>query len=286
MVRRGRKPDLNGGVGLVVIAGALWLVGKFFERLPEGSGTALVHVIYGLGALTVVYLIARFFARHVRARQVRFEKARALEALLRKAQSATEQQLMSLVRRRAQLVQQDPYGQQKMENWGKEIRYFISNQIEPSLTQDEYAALGENFTALVSSIEDTVRAAMLDQPPFQTFSDEMKPAEFEAFCAEELRRAGWDARVTMQSRDQGVDVVAEKNHVRVVIQCKLYARPVGNKSVQEAAAGKAHEPADYGIVVTNNRYTLAAEQLAATNGVLLLHYRDLQNLEGILSQKR
>jgi Restriction endonuclease len=127
---------------------------------------------------------------------------------------------------------------------------------------------------------------VLNQPPFQTFSDEMKPAEFEAFCAEELRRAGWDARVTMQSRDQGVDVVAEKNHVRVVIQCKLYARPVGNKSVQEAAAGKAHEQADYGIVVTNNRYTLAAEQLAATNGVLLLHYRDLQNLEGILSQKR
>src|ERR1700730_4076277 len=36
------------------------------------------------------------------------------------------------------------------------------------------------------------------------------------FCAEELRRAGRDARVTMQSRDQGVDVVAEKNRVRVV----------------------------------------------------------------------
>lgn len=31
-----------------------------------------------------------------------------------------------------------------------------------------------------------------------------------------------------------------------------------------------------------NRYTSAAEQLAATNGVLLLHYRDLQNLESLL----
>jgi restriction system protein len=53
-----------------------------------------------------------------------------------------------------------------------------------------------------------------------------------------------------------------KNNVRVVLQCKLYGGPVGNKAVQEAAAGRAHERADFGIVVTNNRYTSAAEQLA------------------------
>jgi HJR/Mrr/RecB family endonuclease len=170
-----------------------------------------------------------------------------------------------------------------MENWVKEIQYFVSSQIEPTLAPDEQFALVQNITALVSAIEDTVREAMLNQPPFQTFSNDMTPAEFETYCAEELRRAGWDARVTMQSRDQGVDVIAEKNGVRVVLQCKLYARPVGNKSVQEAAAGKAHEQADYGIVVTNTRYTLDAEQLAATNGVLLLHHRDLRNLEGILN---
>ena len=89
----------------------------------------------------------------------------------------------------------------------------------------------------------------------------------------------------MQGRDQGVDVVAEKGSIRVVVQCKLYARPVGNKSVQEVAAARAHEQASYGLVVTNNRYTTAAEQLAATNGILLLHYRDLHNLDDILSSK-
>jgi len=62
----------------------------------------------------------------------------------------------------------------------------------------------------------------------------------------------------------------------------LYARPVGNKSVQEATAARAHEQADFGVVVSNNRYTDAAEQLAVTNGVVLLHYRDLQNLDNIL----
>ena len=90
----------------------------------------------------------------------------------------------------------------------------------------------------------------------------------------------------MQSRDQGVDVVAEKDDVRVVIQCKKYARPVGNKSVQEVAAARAHEQARYGIVVTNNRYTPAAEQLASTNGILLLHYSDLQNLHNLIEKRR
>ncbi|MGD0023688.1 MAG: restriction endonuclease [Xanthobacteraceae bacterium] len=173
-----------------------------------------------------------------------------------------------------------------MENWEKEIRDFIFRHIQPSLTPDEQAALPVHAPALAMAIESIVQAAAKDRPASQTFADNMKPAEFETYCAEELRRAGWDARVTMQSRDQGVDVIAEKNRIRVVLQCKLYASPVGNKAVQEAAAGKAHEQADFGIVVTNNRYTSAAEQLAATNGVLLLHYRDLQNLESLLLGER
>jgi restriction system protein len=80
----------------------------------------------------------------------------------------------------------------------------------------------------------------------------------------------------MHSRDQGVDVVAQKNGRRAVLQCKLYARPVGNKSVQEVAAARAHEQANLGIVVSNNRYTKAAEQLADTNDIPLLHYRDFK----------
>lgn len=49
----------------------------------------------------------------------------------------------------------------------------------------------------------------------------MSPAEFEEYCAEELRQTGWKAQVTLQSRDR-VDVIAEKRNIRVVVQCKLY----------------------------------------------------------------
>jgi HJR/Mrr/RecB family endonuclease len=172
----------------------------------------------------------------------------------------------------------------QLDKWAREINYFISRHVRPSLNSSETVALARNYNDVTKIVRTRVDVAVHDEPVFKNFSEDMTPLEFETFCAEELRRAGWDARVTAQSRDQGIDVIAEKGGRRVVLQCKLYGRPVGNKSVQEAAAGRAHEQADRGIVVSNNRYTAAAEQLATTDGVLLLHYRDLRNLDVLLDR--
>jgi HJR/Mrr/RecB family endonuclease len=54
------------------------------------------------------------------------------------------------------------------------------------------------------------------QAVFSEFSNDLSPTDFEIFCAEQLKRSGWDARVTLQSRDQGVDVIGEKAGVRIV----------------------------------------------------------------------
>ncbi len=267
MARRRRKNliDPKTAFGLLIALGVMWVVGQLLQQ----PGTALVIFVGGAAALA--YPVVRHLLR---------DSAR--RALLQKIQTIIEQQIRSLIRRRAQLVWQDAYGKPQMEKWRKEIDYFITHHIEPLLPPNELSILRRERAMVANLVDTRVEAAMQDQPALQAFSDDMSPAEFETFCAEELRRIGWNARVTMQSRDQGVDVVAEKGNVRVVLQCKLYARPVGNKSVQEAAAAQAHEQANYGIVVTNNRYTPAAEQLASTNRVLLLHYRDLQNLDNFL----
>ena len=277
MARRKQKHLIppQTAFGLLVVIGVLWLVAKILQNAPSGSGNAIglvvLAVVAGAIALPVVRLIRRASARH---------------ALLQKVRATTDQQLEPLLRRRAQLVRLDPYGKPQHDKWTKEIDYFISQHIQASLTAGEQASLARDYAEVSEIISNRVEAAQRSQPAFQKFSDDMTPAEFETFCAEELRRTGWDARVTMQSRDQGVDVVAAKNGHRVVLQCKLYARPVGNKSVQEAAAARAHEQADFGIVVSNNRYTEAAEQLAATNSILLLHYRDLGSLDKILNRHR
>jgi restriction system protein len=273
MARRKKKHliEPKALIGLLVVLGAIWLITQFLKNLPSGFGSAFALIILAVVVAAVIYPVVRILQR-----------AGARQALLRKTEEVSEQQLPALVRRRAQLVQPDPYGKPQTEKWEKEIDYFISQHIQPLLTPRERDAFKRNYDDIAEIVRTRVETAMRDQPAFRAFSDNMTPTEFETFCAEELRQAGWNARVTMQSRDQGVDVIAEKNGRRVVLQCKLYARPVGNKAVQEATAARAHEQADFGIVVSNNRYTDAAEQLASTNGILLLHYRDLQNLDDII----
>ena len=164
----------------------------------------------------------------------------------------------------------------------KEINYFIDHHISPKLTQQEQQRLPVERDEIVRLIIQRTHERMQAEPVFKAFSDTMTPTDFEIFCAEQLRLAGWNTQVTMRSRDQGIDVIAEKAGKRIVLQCKLYSGPVGNGAVQEIAAGRAHERADFGAVVTNSRYTAPAEQLAATNGILLLHHRDLLRLEEML----
>jgi restriction system protein len=231
-------------------------------------------------AVWAIFLGICFFG--LRAAIRAYQRSRARKSATRKVKAAVDRHLASLVRRRAQLVGTDAYGKPLVEKWTKEVFYFFEQHIAPNLTPKELAVLNKEKLDVVMALVRRVENETQANPAFLSFSDDMTPNEFETYCAEELRRAGWNARVTLQSRDQGVDVIAEKDGIRVVVQCKLYSRPVGNKAVQETAAARAHEKADFGVVVTNNRYTSDAEQLAATNRIYLLHFSDLRNLQSLL----
>ncbi len=106
--------------------------------------------------------------------------------------------------------------------------------------------------------------------------------QFEQWCARRLNALGWQAKVTQASGDQGCDVVAVKNGITVVIQCKLYAKAVGNKAVQEIFAAKHHYSAQVAVVVTSSSFTPAAITLANSTGVFLLHADDLPRMDRVL----
>ena len=72
--------------------------------------------------------------------------------------------------------------------------------------------------------------------------------------------------------------------MRIVIQCKKYSKPVGNRAVQEIVAAIAHEGARRGVVVATADYTPAAVRLAASNQVLLLHHADLRRIDRLLAR--
>jgi hypothetical protein len=263
MGRRKRKNVLEPAtlLGLAGVVFVLWLL----FRNPS------VFIVLGLAIAAVLAFLIVI-------------PARTRRRLIYKANALADQNAERLARRRAQLVRQDAYGRLVLDKWFEEVNYFIDEHVRPSLTSGEQWLLRRQRSAITHAIAQHVESVICGKPVFEMFSDNMTPTEFEAFCAEELRQAGWNASVTRQSRDQGVDVVAEKDGVRLVLQCKLYSKPVGNKAVQEAAAARAFEQAQYCAVVSNISYTSATEQLASTNKVLLLHYGDLKRMDTILRE--
>lgn len=114
--------------------------------------------------------------------------------------------------------------------------------------------------------------------------NDLSPQEYERHCASLLEGAGWTCALTAASGDQGVDVIAEKNGIRIVFQCKLYSQPVGNSAVQEAIAGKIFEKADIAAVVSNATYTKSAKALASNADVLLLHHDELDNIDELIER--
>ena len=104
------------------------------------------------------------------------------------------------------------------------------------------------------------------------------PVAFEHRCADILRERGWDARPVGGAGDQGADVIASANGRTLVVQCKRWSRPIGNKAVQEAAAARSFYRAQMAAVVGTAPFTESARELADATDVLLMDEAGLAEL--------
>ncbi len=99
--------------------------------------------------------------------------------------------------------------------------------------------------------------------------DLMTGIEFENFLCDLFQKMGYHTLSTKASGDQGIDVIAEKDSIKIGIQAKCYTGTVGNSAIQEAVAGKTYYSCDKVMVITNSRFTKAAMDLAKSNNVIL-----------------
>jgi restriction system protein len=210
-----------------------------------------------------------------------------LPAILRARQKIikiVDQHLETLARRRIALVKVDHYGVVHGTDWNKEVQHFVEKVVRPQLSAEEAEAVAPQMNSVFQElIEDRV-ATKVDEIEATNNLDEVdNPAAFERWCANELTKIGWHADVTRATGDQGADVVARKGPETIVLQCKLYNSPVGNKAVQEAFSARRHYGMRRAAVVSNSQYTKSARELANTTGVLLLHSSDLGQLDNLLS---
>ncbi len=109
--------------------------------------------------------------------------------------------------------------------------------------------------------------------------DNMTGEEFEQYVAEILKYNGYtNIELTKHTGDYGIDILADYQGYSYAIQCKMYHKPVGIAAIQQAYAGYIYYDCDYPIVVTNNRFTQAAIELANTNDVILWDGDDLEKM--------
>lgn len=100
--------------------------------------------------------------------------------------------------------------------------------------------------------------------------DEMEGHDFEYFCAELLKKRGFEeVSVTKGSGDYGVDILAEKDGITYAVQCKCHSEAVGIKAVQEVYAGRDYYDCMVGVVLTNQYFTAPAVNAAKKLKILL-----------------
>lgn len=187
--------------------------------------------------------------------------------------------LLELTTKKQQLVIKESYGLTNTEKWKKEKAEFIEKIIQPTiLSHSKSVILSKKDVSkeIEKAIEGNADKSCLD------YSDDMDPFDYEHFCAKLLTNNGWVAHATVATGDQGADVIAEKSNKKVILQCKKWSNPVGNKAVQEVFAATSFHNAHKGVVVSNTTYTPSAKQVANKIGVLLIHHNDLAHLESMI----
>lgn len=187
---------------------------------------------------------------------------------------AIEQNKASLLSNLRRALKVDEYGSVEIDNRDDEIHRFL-NSIR--LLSASHAAGIRRVQGYIKSWAKREDKKISISSPLPTTG-----IDFEYWIADRLREYGWMATVSRGSGDQGVDVIAAKEGLRVAIQCKLYSGSVGNKAVQETIAGMSFYDLDRGAVVSTGKFTRSARDLAQKNKILLLSVEDLPHLSDLL----
>lgn len=189
-----------------------------------------------------------------------------------------------------QSIRPGPFGGEDATVWERHILSFLDTQVAPHLLSSSAVRRSSELDAHLRAYVDAwVRSA--NAQALRSEDQSVDPAtitavEYEQFCAALLSRSGWMVQSTPVNGDRGADVVAEKKGQRLIVQCKLYAQPVGNKAVQEVYSARPLYNADHACVVAPRGFTAQAQRDAHALGVGLLHHSELQSFAGSLPERR
>ena len=220
-----------------------------------------------------------------------------------------KEHLNVLVRKSNILIIEDEYGSFDDSRWKQEMVEYVNKYAISKKTKGMFLKLKRSFYSYVcaekgvffnlSNNEDAVlnnliyqiaenlgsmiidsnnRKIVADKKLFKSLPRPSDPIEYESYCGNLLKKAGWRVSHTKASGDQGADLIAKKGERVLLVQCKLYNTPVGNKAVQEIVSALNYYGGNEGAVVTNSGFTNSAKILAKANKIKLIHDSQLESL--------
>ncbi len=188
----------------------------------------------------------------------------------------------------------------QVKNYAVEYRAALSGEenSEGETGAETVALVVDETVALVANdIEQTTEDFVLKQ-----LAKELKGYPFQAFVADLLRTMGYRTQESAKGRDEGIDIIAHKDELKleppiVKVQVKSGEGSVGGPDVR-ALYGNIEE-GEVGLLVTLGTFSRQAEDFAKGKsslrlidgtelvGFVLLHYEDLDpRFKAILPLKR
>ncbi len=176
----------------------------------------------------------------------------------------------------------------KLEGLGSEKEIFetFSRAIQKAAGTYDRSGYPERWSELpkrlTAAFDSDAFAYWALQERSAPISNHQKGADFEKAISNALKQNGFQIEQTPSGPDYGVDLIAEKNGLRIAIQCKDHNNLIGIKAVQEVIAGAKHFGCDGGVVISTSEFTRAAADLANSNSVGLITENQLSQNPDVL----
>lgn len=257
---------------VLVLVGSIITMGG--NAMREASFLFFLLIVLVLSFLLLLALYFSDWGKEIEKRD-NIKKQMKQQLIVKEAQSIIDRHFDTLYTKFIQLRYRDEYGYWHEDKWNKELKYFIDN-----VFSNEFSVEGKTSMVLykkfVADYFNQEAKKEIESGIISTVKKEVHTGEdFEDFIKEILQNKGLDIQKTPKTGDQGVDLIVKTDTDKIAIQCKFYSRPVGNKAVQEIAAGKVFYRCNKAIVVSNQSYTVSARKLAQNLGVELLNEKTL-----------
>jgi len=217
-------------------------------------------------------------------------KTQNYEPALEIALGEIQAQTAALHAAKSESTHADRYGTVRQDGWAREKATFIDSRIAPRLRDAGY---GNLLPALLPTIDTEIERranALVDPSRSEAAAGTgyLNGADHEAIdpelsdyatrCASALQSAGWTTDPSPAAYSKAVDIFAERDGRKLLLQCKGGGAPVGVEAVQQVYTLKDRRHVDIAAIVTHAPFTRAAQQMASANGVHALHDEDLMRL--------